>query len=823
MSRFRSSLLVFLLLRLVVGSFSQPTTAAVEDAAVAVVDAAVEDAAVVAKNPIDTPVDADVVAKDPVDADVVAKDPIDTAADKKAEAIAPHVAATTAVKATAAMAGLSPTERAAEEAKPQADKALEEVVYSGALPMACLSPKVSYSSEVLTDFIPIFGESRQCQQACQSHGECYFWTHYQGKKSDLAKIPADGEEVELYVPEYNADEAQRRALAFADFTPAAQPLRRLRNLKKAPTAEEVLADPPSGACFLFGPYVQTRAADKYVSGPRTCADECSPLYSSNCKYSRCCSRATATCVSKDSFFAQCRLPTDACPGRGWNCYNISSTPLGCLEYDTEYAPDVFGNDLEEILDVPTELHCQELCKNSPKCNYWSYNPWYKHMCLLKKKNRPKRASKGIISGAKECAGFSQPETLYYLEEAPEYATFFALVQKAGLLEYIEEKTRGADDEEDTTTTETDDIPPTSTTITKKKIDTTTTKKPSPLQNKKGITLLIPTNTAWEKLPASIERKLKSSEDMLKKLMLYHMIEQPIWIERTMGDKTFTAVKSASGDDIGLSRRASAGGALRINDADVLIMDLRTKDGMISLITDVLIPPSMMDTDAVDGSLDSLDGDGVDGKQRAKGISSLLEDSSASTKALLSGEKDVVKKTEVASTTVAPKIATRTKKSNKKTQAETTTSTIERTTSTSERPVVSIKKPTVSEEASTVMDTVILSKPTDLPKGLDTLGADSLKETNADASTSSVKLADDSVPAITDRGIKTDESEESEDSSSGMLGLGVAVEVVLFIILVALLAAGAFGLYMLYNARKAKCLDEPAMSAGNAPRIDYASR
>eukprot|EP00745_Piridium_sociabile_P004333 TRINITY_DN12563_c0_g1_i4.p1 TRINITY_DN12563_c0_g1~~TRINITY_DN12563_c0_g1_i4.p1 ORF type:complete len:108 (+),score=28.53 TRINITY_DN12563_c0_g1_i4:138-461(+) len=91
MSRFRSSLLVFLLLRLVVGSFSQPTTAAVEDAAVAVVDAAVEDAAVVAKNPIDTPVDADVVAKDPVDADVVAKDPIDTAADKKAEAIAPHV------------------------------------------------------------------------------------------------------------------------------------------------------------------------------------------------------------------------------------------------------------------------------------------------------------------------------------------------------------------------------------------------------------------------------------------------------------------------------------------------------------------------------------------------------------------------------------------------------------------------------------------------------------------------------------------------------------------------------------------------------------
>ncbi|CEL93594.1 unnamed protein product [Vitrella brassicaformis CCMP3155] len=444
-----------------------------------------------------------------------------------------------------------------EEAKAAEGDDEETPLPSGPMPENCTTSGVQYIGQLVTDFVPLYKEERTCQQACQSHPACYFFSFYHGLDGELVNVQ-EGDEIELAVPDYEEEEElDRRALAFADFDDVSK--RRFRGLQgKMPTADEVMLNPKAGACFLLGAYVRKEMKAKFVSGPRTCASECVKMYSDNCLATRCCSRATATCVSKDTFFAQCRLPTDACPGKGWNCYNISSMPSGCLEYDMEYAPQSFANDIDEILDVETELHCQELCKQHDKCNYWSYNPYYKKMCLLKKKNKPKMHVKGVISGVKDCAGFEQPNLIDYIAEQPEYKEFYKRVELAGLDSFLNTNTSAAKG------------------------------------NSTGFTVFIPVNQAWENLDPKVKEEIEADKFKLGTIIKGHIVERPVGVERYLGEETVKGLKTASGETIAVSRRASNEGKMQINDANVLIPDIKAKDGMITTIAKVLLPVEMMD-------------------------------------------------------------------------------------------------------------------------------------------------------------------------------------------------------------------------------------
>jgi transforming growth factor-beta-induced protein len=106
------------------------------------------------------------------------------------------------------------------------------------------------------------------------------------------------------------------------------------------------------------------------------------------------------------------------------------------------------------------------------------------------------------------------------------------------------------------------------------------------------TVLAPTNDAFAKLPAgTVEALLKpENKATLQNILLYHVLAGSIEA-KTVISLSGQSVKTASGQDIKIK---FVDGKVFINDSQVIITDIKAKNGIIHVIDSVLLPPPQKD-------------------------------------------------------------------------------------------------------------------------------------------------------------------------------------------------------------------------------------
>ncbi len=112
-----------------------------------------------------------------------------------------------------------------------------------------------------------------------------------------------------------------------------------------------------------------------------------------------------------------------------------------------------------------------------------------------------------------------------------------------------------------------------------------------VQGDDPVTVLAPTNAAFEALPEGLLESL--SEDQLRTILTYHVVEGRVPAEAVAGMATGTSVL---GEDFTIT---VDGDTIMVNDATVIAADIEGSNGIIHVIDKVLIPPSiataMLDT------------------------------------------------------------------------------------------------------------------------------------------------------------------------------------------------------------------------------------
>jgi uncharacterized surface protein with fasciclin (FAS1) repeats len=105
-----------------------------------------------------------------------------------------------------------------------------------------------------------------------------------------------------------------------------------------------------------------------------------------------------------------------------------------------------------------------------------------------------------------------------------------------------------------------------------------------LQGKGPYTVFAPTDEAFSKLPAGTVEALLKDIPALKSVLLYHVVPGRYMAESVAGMKS---AKSAQGKSIRIS---ASGGGVRVNDANVVIADVKASNGVIHVIDSVILPP-----------------------------------------------------------------------------------------------------------------------------------------------------------------------------------------------------------------------------------------
>lgn len=104
------------------------------------------------------------------------------------------------------------------------------------------------------------------------------------------------------------------------------------------------------------------------------------------------------------------------------------------------------------------------------------------------------------------------------------------------------------------------------------------------------TVFAPTDDAFKKLPnGTVATLLKDPEGKLKQVLLYHVVSGSVMSKDAMN---LTSAKTIQGDTIALSVK---NGSLMVNDAKVIIKDIKASNGVIHVIDTVLLPPEKKPT------------------------------------------------------------------------------------------------------------------------------------------------------------------------------------------------------------------------------------
>jgi uncharacterized surface protein with fasciclin (FAS1) repeats len=107
-----------------------------------------------------------------------------------------------------------------------------------------------------------------------------------------------------------------------------------------------------------------------------------------------------------------------------------------------------------------------------------------------------------------------------------------------------------------------------------------------LSGKDSFTVLAPTNAAFEKVPKEVLDILAADRDLLRQVLLYHVVPGNVMArDLKAGD-----VKTAQGEMVKVSL---ADGKVKFNNATVVTADLKAKNGVIHVIDTVILPPSVL--------------------------------------------------------------------------------------------------------------------------------------------------------------------------------------------------------------------------------------
>ncbi|MFD3191712.1 fasciclin domain-containing protein [Sedimentitalea sp. HM32M-2] len=111
-----------------------------------------------------------------------------------------------------------------------------------------------------------------------------------------------------------------------------------------------------------------------------------------------------------------------------------------------------------------------------------------------------------------------------------------------------------------------------------------------LQGAGPLTVLAPTNAAFDRLPAGTVDSLLQPEnkDRLRSVLTYHVLPGRVTSDQILGQK-FTA-KTLQGQTVAIDGRAGKHGTgVRVNSANVTQADIDARNGVIHVIDRVLLP------------------------------------------------------------------------------------------------------------------------------------------------------------------------------------------------------------------------------------------
>ena len=100
------------------------------------------------------------------------------------------------------------------------------------------------------------------------------------------------------------------------------------------------------------------------------------------------------------------------------------------------------------------------------------------------------------------------------------------------------------------------------------------------------TVLAPTDDAFAKLPKALVSKVMGDKELLKKILLYHVISGSV---KSTDLKTGTKAKTVEGEQVKIKIKD---GSVYFNKSKVVIADVIATNGVIHAIDTVLLPPSV---------------------------------------------------------------------------------------------------------------------------------------------------------------------------------------------------------------------------------------
>merc|ERR1719270_2157293 len=106
------------------------------------------------------------------------------------------------------------------------------------------------------------------------------------------------------------------------------------------------------------------------------------------------------------------------------------------------------------------------------------------------------------------------------------------------------------------------------------------------------TVFAPTNAAFAKLPADLVTAVTSDTELLKTVLLYHVVPGKITSDKVTDGAVVSTVEGSSVTASVTSKHYYGGGkTIKINDSKVAKADVMASNGVIHFIDSVLLPPT----------------------------------------------------------------------------------------------------------------------------------------------------------------------------------------------------------------------------------------
>ena len=107
-----------------------------------------------------------------------------------------------------------------------------------------------------------------------------------------------------------------------------------------------------------------------------------------------------------------------------------------------------------------------------------------------------------------------------------------------------------------------------------------------LSSKNHLTVFAPTDKAFAKIPKEDLEALLKDKELLKKVLLYHVVEGNI---SSKDAKTAKKAKSLEGEDLKFGKKGLINRCFAVGNACIVTADIKASNGTIHIIDNVLLP------------------------------------------------------------------------------------------------------------------------------------------------------------------------------------------------------------------------------------------